>query len=87
MDRWTDSVLRHGFGAHTHDTVQSVCVTHALLYFMYSTVNQWLTSCKSAELASQWKFERREPGRDGKILSYNRKDGNVALGGIGNLAR
>ena len=33
----------------------------------------------------------REPGRDGKILSDHRHqqdgDGNVAVGGVGNLAR
>ena len=30
---------------------------------------------------------RREPGRDGKILSDPRQDGNVEAGWIGNLAR
>ena len=30
---------------------------------------------------------RRELGRDGKILSGHRQDGNVEVGGIGNLAR
>ena len=30
---------------------------------------------------------RREPGRDGKILSDDWQDGNFAAGGIGNLAR
>ena len=29
----------------------------------------------------------REPGRDGKIPSDLRQDGNVAVCGIGNLAR
>ena len=29
----------------------------------------------------------REPGRNGKILSDHRQDDNVAVGGIGNLAR
>ena len=33
------------------------------------------------------KPRRREPGRDRKILSDYRQDGNVAVGGIGNLAR
>ena len=33
------------------------------------------------------KIVRREPGRDGEILSDHRQDGNVAVGGIGNLAR
>ena len=33
------------------------------------------------------KIRRREPGRDGKILSVYRQDGNVAVDGIGNLAR
>ena len=33
------------------------------------------------------KIRRREPGRDGKILSDHRQDGNFAVGGIGNLAR
>ena len=37
----------------------------------------WLTSCKSVELVSREKFVRREPGRDGKILSGHRQDGNV----------
>ena len=40
--------------------------------------NHWLTSCKSAELAL---------GRDKKILCDHRQDGNVAVGGIGTLAR
>ena len=30
---------------------------------------------------------RREPGREGKILSDHKQDGNVAVGGTGNLAR
>ena len=34
------------------------------------------------------KFVRREPGRDGKILrNIRQNNGNVAVGGIGNLAR
>ena len=33
------------------------------------------------------KIVRRELGRDGKILRDHRQDGNVAVGGIGNLAR
>ena len=33
------------------------------------------------------KFIRREPGRNGKILSEHRKHGNVAVGEIGNLVR
>ena len=40
----------------------------------------------SAQLASRSKFVRREPGRDGKILRGHRQDGNVAVGGIGNLS-
>ena len=32
------------------------------------------------------KISRREAGRDGKILSDHRQDGNVAVGGTGNLA-
>ena len=42
---------------------------------------------KGTELASQLKFVRREPGRDGKILRFHGQDGNVAVGGIGDLAR
>ena len=38
--------------------------------------NRWLTSCKSAGLASRKKNLRREPGRDGKILCDRRQDGN-----------
>ena len=38
--------------------------------------NHWLTSCKSAEFASRYKIVRREPGRDEKILSDHRQDGN-----------
>ena len=30
---------------------------------------------------------RREPRRDEKILGDHRQDGNVAVGGIGNLTR
>ena len=30
---------------------------------------------------------KREPGRDERILKDHRQDGNVAIGGIGNLAR
>ena len=48
--------------------------------------NTRLTSCKSAEHVSRYKFLRREPGRDGKILRGHGRDGNVAVGGIGNLA-
>ena len=33
------------------------------------------------------KIVRREPGRDGKILSDHRQDDNVAVGEIGDLAR
>ena len=40
-------------------------------------LHHWLTSCKSAELASRYKIVRRERGRDGKILSDHRQDGNV----------
>ena len=29
------------------------------------------------------KLVRREPGRDGKMLSDHRQDSNVAVGGIG----
>ena len=36
----------------------------------------WLTSCKSAELVSRSKIVRREPERDGKILSDPRQDGD-----------
>ena len=32
--------------------------------------------CKTTELASRYKIVRREPGRDGKILSDHRQDGN-----------
>ena len=42
--------------------------------------------CKSAELASRYKFVGEKTGGVGKILSGHRQDGNVALGGIGNLA-
>ena len=41
----------------------------------------------SAELESRQKFERRESGRDGKILRDHRQDGNVEVDGIGNPAR
>ena len=47
--------------------------------------NHWLTACKRAELASQKEKPTREPGREEKILSDNRQDGNVVIGGIGNL--
>ena len=30
---------------------------------------------------------RKEPGRDGKILRDHRQDSNIAVGGIGNMAR
>ena len=30
---------------------------------------------------------RREPGRNGKVLRDHRQDVDVAVGGIGNLAR
>ena len=30
---------------------------------------------------------RREPGRDGKVVCDHRQGSNVAVGGIGNLAR
>ena len=33
------------------------------------------------------KLIRREPGRDGKILSDHRQDTNAAIGGIANLER
>ena len=33
------------------------------------------------------KIASREPGRDGKIFSDHRKDGNVAVDVIGNIAR
>ena len=33
------------------------------------------------------RIHRREPGRDGNILSDHRQDGNVAVRGIGDLAR
>ena len=33
------------------------------------------------------KNRRRGPVRDGKIFRDHRQDGNVAVGGIGNLAR
>ena len=33
------------------------------------------------------KNRRREPERDGKVLSDHEQDGNVAVGGIGNPAR
>ena len=42
----------------------------------YARLNHWLTSCKSAELVSRQKILRREPGRDGKILSDHRQDCN-----------
>ena len=42
----------------------------------YRAYNHWLTSCKSAELASRHKIVRREPGRDGKILCDHRQDGH-----------
>ena len=48
----------------------------------------------AADLWNPWvvlhramKNRRREPGRDGKILSEHGQDGNVAVGGIGNLPR
>ena len=52
--------------------------------------NHWLTSCKSAELASRLKFVRRELGRDGgrSFVTYMQDgDSNVAVEGKGNLAR
>ena len=33
------------------------------------------------------KNRMQEPVRDGKIVRDHRQDGNVAVGGIGNLAR
>ena len=43
--------------------------------------------CKSAELASRFKSRNRVLERGGKILIDHGQDGNVAVGGIGNLAR
>ena len=34
-----------------------------------------------------YSIRRGEPGREGKIIRDHRKIGNIAIGGIGNLAR
>ena len=50
-----------------------ICDNHPYIHY---SEQDWLTSCKIAELASRQTFVRREPGRDGKTLSDHRQDGN-----------